>query len=92
MAKAKSLTFNILPEDVVYTNISKSSSYNSANVTTKISDKVYMSVNIEWADDEATPDIVMDIMDTILKSGKAKAGVCEGKEEEYEEAKKLGLV
>lgn len=91
-AKNKNLSFTILPEDVVYTNISKSSDYNSARVSTKIGDKAYMSVSIEWADGEATPDIVMDIMDTILKGGTAKAGIVEGKEEEYEEAKKLGLI
>ena len=90
--KNKSLNFTILPEDVVYTNISKSSDYNSARVTTKIGDKAYMSVSIEWAEEEATPDIVMDIMDTILKSGTTKAGICEGKEDDYAEAKKLGLV
>ena len=91
-AKNKSLNFTISPEDVIYTNISKSSDYNSARVSTKIGDKAYMSVSIEWADEEPTPDIVMDIMDTILKSGKAKAGVCEGKEADYEEMKKVGLV
>lgn len=91
-AKNKNLSFIIAPEDVVYTNISKSSDYNSARVSTKIGDKAYMSVSIEWADGEATPDIVMDIMDTILKGGTAKAGVVAGKEAEYEEAKKLGLV
>lgn len=91
-AKNKSLNFTISPEDVVYTNISKSNDYNSARVSTKIGDKAYMSVSIEWADEEATPDIVMDIMDTILKGGSEKAGVIEGKEVEYEEAKKLGLV
>ena len=90
--KSKNLNFIILPEDVVYTNISKSSDYNSARVSTKIGDKAYMSVSIEWADEEPTPDIVMDIMDTILKGGKSKAGVVVGKEVEYEEAKKLGLI
>lgn len=91
-AKSKNLSFTILPENVVYTNISKSSDYNSARVSTKIGDKAYMSVSIEWADEEATPDIVMDIMDTILKGGATKAGVIEGKEAEYEEAKKLGFI
>jgi hypothetical protein len=94
MAKAKnqSLNFTILPENVVYTNISKSADYNSARVSTKIGDKAYMSVSVEWADGEATPDIVMDIMDTLLKGGDAKAGIPVGKESDYEEAKKLGLV
>jgi hypothetical protein len=91
-AKNKNLSFVILPEDVVYANISKSSDYNSARISTKIGDKAYMSVSIEWADEEPTPDIVMDIMDTILKGGKVKAGVLAGKESDYEEAKKLGLV
>lgn len=91
-AKQKGLNFNILPENVIYTNISKSSDYNSARVSTKIGDKAYMSVSIEWADGEAIPDVVSDIMDTILKGGTAKAGIAEGKESEYEEAKKLGLI
>ena len=91
-AKNKNLSFTILPENVVYTNISKSSDYNSARVSTKIGDKAYMSVSIEWADGEATPDIVMDIMDTILKGGTAKAGIPAGKEADYEEAKELGLI
>lgn len=91
-AKTKDLNFSISPENVVYTNISKSSDYNSARVSTKIGDKAYMSVSIEWADGESTPDIVMDIMDTILKGGTAKAGITEGKEAEYEEAKKLGFI
>ena len=92
MPKAKNLNFVISPEDVVYTNISKSSDYNSARVTTKLGDKTYMSVSIEWADGEATPDVVMDLMDVMLKGGKEKAGVWEGKEKDYEEVKKLGLV
>ncbi|MCK4454693.1 hypothetical protein KAW18_03620 [candidate division WOR-3 bacterium] len=94
MAKAKktSLNFNILPENVLYTNISKSSDYNSARVTTKLGDKAYMSVSIEWAEEEATPDIVMDIMDLILKGGGEKAGIWKGKEIDYEEAKKLGFI
>lgn len=91
-AKTKSLDFSILPEDVVYTNISKSNDYNSARVTTKLGDKAYMSVGIEWEDGGETPDIVMDIMDTILKGGSEKAGIPEGKQIDYEEAKKLGLV
>lgn len=91
-AKTKSLDFSILPEDVVYTNISKSNDYNSARVTTKLGDKAYMSVGIEWEEGGETPDIVMDIMDTILKGGSVKAGISEGKQIDYEEAKKLGLV
>jgi len=91
-AKNKNLNFTILPEDVVYTNISKSSDYNSARVTTKLGEKAYMSVSIEWAEDEKTPDIVMDMVDIILKGGKEKAGVVPGKESYYEEAKKLGLI
>jgi len=91
-AKTKDLNFSISPENVVYTNISKSSDYNSARISTRIGDKAYMSVSIEWADGEATPDIVMDIMNTILKGGTAKSGITEGKEAEYEEAKKLGFI
>lgn len=91
-AKSKGLSFTILPEDVVYTNISKSGDYSSARVTTKLGNKVYMSVSVEWADDEKTPDIVMDMVDVILKGGNEKAGIVAGKEADYEEAKKLGLI
>ena len=91
-AKNKNLSFTILPEDVLYTNISRSNDYNSARVTTKIGDKAYMAVSIEWADEEAIPDIVSDIMEVLLKGGNAKAGIPAGKESDYEEAKKLGLV
>ncbi len=62
MAKAKKMSISIDPDQVMYTNISKSKDgYNSARVVVKVGDKEYMSVSYEWEGD-SIPDFAMNLM------------------------------
>lgn len=62
MASKKGMTINVDPDQVMYTNISKSKDgYNSSRVVVKVSDKEYMSINYEWEGD-SVPDFVMGLM------------------------------
>jgi hypothetical protein len=61
-AKKKGLTINIGPDEVMYTNISKSKDgYNSARIVVKRGDKEYMSISYEW-EGEGVPAFAMDLM------------------------------
>ena len=60
-SKKKGLKFDIGPDEISYTNISRSQSYNSATIGVKRGDNEYMSINYEWAGD-SMPDFVMDLM------------------------------
>lgn len=59
--KKKGLKFDIGPDEISYTNISRSQNYNSATIGIKRGDNEYMSINYEWAGD-GMPDFVMDLM------------------------------
>ena len=89
MAKQKGLTIKIDPDDMMYTNISKSKDgYNSARLVAKVGEKVYMSISIEWEGTEAIPQFAMDLMKTIQANEIKTDEVVEGFEEElaaYEE-------
>ena len=62
MASKKKMSINIDPEQVMYTNISKSKDgYNSARVVVKVGDKEYMSISYEWEGD-TIPDFAMNLM------------------------------
>lgn len=83
MASKKGLSITIKPDDIIYTSITKSrDNYNSARLVTKVGEKAYMNISVEWEGD-AVPSFAMDLMGT-LQANEMKAGkVVEGKEEEY---------
>ena len=61
-SKKKGLTINISPDEVMYTNISKSKDgYNSARIVVKRGDKEYMSISYEW-EGEGVPGFALDLM------------------------------
>ena len=60
--KIKKMTITIDPEQVMYTNISKSKDgYNSARVVVKTGEKEYMSISYEWEGSDI-PDFAMNLM------------------------------
>ena len=92
MAKTKDMVIKITPDQVLYTNISKSKDgYNSARVVAKVSEKEYMSVSYEW-EGEGIPDFAMSLM-SFMQANEIEVGVNEECATEYEEmvaAKKKG--
>jgi len=84
-SKGKKMTINIDPEQVMYTNISKSKDgYNSARVVVKTGDKEYMSISYEWEGDNV-PDFAINLMG-FMQANKLEIG----KEYEEDAAKKCG--
>ena len=84
MASKKGMTIKIDPDQVLYTNISKSKDgYNSARVVVKVSEKEYMSVSYEWEGD-AIPDFAMNLM-SFMQANAMEIGVSEDRAAEYEE-------
>lgn len=83
MASKKGLTIKIAPDEIMHTSISKSKNgYNSARVLSKINDKVYMSVSVEWEGDEPIPGFALDLMETLRASEIKVNVVVEGFESE----------
>jgi len=92
MASKKGMTIKIDPDQVLYTNISKSKDgYNSARVVVKVSEKAYMSVSYEWEGD-AIPEFAMNLM-SFMQANAMELGTVADRAEEYEEfsAKKKGV-
>jgi len=85
MASKKGLNISIKPDEIVFSSITRSrDNYNSARLVTKVGDKAYMSISVEWEGD-SVPSFAMDLMGT-LQANEMKAGkVVDGKEEEYGE-------
>ena len=84
MAK-KNMSININPDQVMYTNISKSKDgYNSARVVVKAGDKEYMSISYEWEGD-SVPDFAMGLMG-FMQANELKTGVIDEFVSEYEES------
>jgi len=84
MAAKKGLTIKIAPDEIMYTNISKSKdSYNSARLVAKVGDKVYMSISVEWEGTEAIPGFAMDLMSLITADKEEIEKSIEEKAEEY---------
>jgi hypothetical protein len=85
MASKKGLSIAIKPDDIVFSSITRSrDNYNSARLVTKVGEKAYMSISVEWEGD-SVPAFAMDLMGT-LQANKMTAGrVVDGKEEEYGE-------
>lgn len=81
MAK-KNMSISIDPEQVMYTNISKSKDgYNSARVVVKAGDKEYMSISYEWEGD-SVPDFAMGLMG-FMQANEIKTGVVDEFAAEY---------
>ena len=58
----KKMSINIEPDQVVYSQISKSQDgYNSARMVVKSGEKEYMAISYEW-EGEGVPDFVMGMM------------------------------
>lgn len=84
MASKKGMTIKIDPDQVLYTNISKSKDgYNSARMVVKVSEKEYMSVSYEWEGD-AIPEFAMSLM-SFMQANEMEIGVNEERASEYEE-------
>lgn len=62
MASKKDMNIKIMPDQVVYTNISRSKEgYNSARMVVKANEKEYMSISYEWEGD-GIPDFALSLM------------------------------
>lgn len=61
MAKNKGLTINIMPEEIVGSEIVKSGDYKYASIGVKRGDNEYMRISYEWQG-EGVPEFVMAIM------------------------------
>lgn len=69
MAKKK-FTVDVNPDDVMYTNISKSKDgYNSARMVVKKGDNEYMVISYEW-EGSGVPSFAIDLM-AFMKSNAA---------------------
>ncbi len=85
MASKKGLSITIKPDDIIYTSITKShDSYNSARLVTKVGEKAYMNISVEWEGD-TIPSFAMDLMGTLQASELEVGRIVEGKEDEYAE-------
>jgi hypothetical protein len=77
MAK-KDMTIKIMPDQVVYTNISKSKDgYNSARMVVKGGEKEYMAISYEWEGD-TIPEFALNLM-SFMQANELEVG------KEYEE-------
>lgn len=86
MASKKGLIIKIAPDEIMYTNISKSKdSYNSARMVAKVGDKVYMSISVEWEGTESIPSFAMDLMSIITANKEEIEKSMEEKAEEYKD-------
>lgn len=85
MASKKGLSITIKPDDIIYTSITKSrDNYNSARLVTKVGEKAYMNISVEWEGD-TVPSFAMDLMSTLQANAMVVGKVVEGREEEYGE-------
>jgi len=61
MAKTKGLTIEIMPEEIVGSEIMRNGDYKYASVGIKKGDNEYMRISYEWKG-EGVPEFVMGIM------------------------------
>jgi hypothetical protein len=86
MASKKKMNISIDPEQVVYSQISKSSDgYNSARMVVKSNEKEYMAISYEW-EGEGVPDFVMGMMG-FMQANEIQLGEAEELAAEYDVAK-----
>ena len=81
---AKDMTIKIAPDQVMFSNISKSKDgYNSARVVAKVNDNEYMSVSYEWEGNNV-PDFAMNLM-SFMQANAMELGTVESFGDEYAE-------
>lgn len=75
--------------EIVYTNITSSKdNYSSARMVSKIGEKTFLTINIDW-EDQQIPDLVMEMMMFMRNSGMETSRISAGKEKDYEEFLKI---
>jgi len=80
---AKDMTIKISPDQVMFSNISKSKDgYNSARLVAKVNDNEYMSVSYEW-EGNSVPDFAMNLM-SFMQANAMELGTVSEHAEEYE--------
>jgi hypothetical protein len=85
MAKNKNMTFEVVPNTVVFTSISKEmNGYNSARMVVKAGDKEYMHISYEW-EGTGVPDFAMNLMEFMKNNNVETSGVWPGQEKAYVE-------
>ena len=78
------MTIKIKPDQVMYSNISKSKDgYNNARVVVKANEKEYMSISYEWEGKEI-PEFAMNLMG-FMQANEMELGTVEEHAEEYKE-------
>lgn len=86
MASKKNMNISVDPEQVMYSQISKSQDgYNSARMVVKSGEKEYMSISYEW-EGEGVPDFVMGMMG-FMQANELEIGEKEELALEYDIAK-----
>lgn len=81
-SKKKMMNISIDPEEVMYSQISKSKDgYNSARMVIKTGEKEYMAISYEW-EGEGVPDFVMNMMG-FMQANEISTGITEAHAEEY---------
>lgn len=85
MAKKNGLTINIMPEEIVGSEIVRSGDYKYASIGIKRGDSEYMRISYEWKSD-GVPEFVMGIMSWMQSN---KEEIDESKEKGAEEYKAL---
>ena len=86
MAKNKGLSINIMPEEIVGSEIMKSGDYRYASLGVKKGDKEYMRISYEWQG-EGVPEFVMGIMQWMQSNKEEIDALKEERAEEYKELK-----
>jgi hypothetical protein len=88
MAKNKGLTINVLPEEIVGSEIVKRGDYRYASVGIKKGDSEYLRVSYEWKGEGNIPEFVLGLM-AFMTSSENKEIVDKAKETGAEEYKAL---
>jgi len=82
MAKNKGLTINIMPEEIVGSEIVKSGDYKYASIGIKRGDDEYMRISYEWKGD-GVPEFVMGVMSWMQSNQEEVDKAKESGAEEY---------
>jgi hypothetical protein len=82
MAKDKGMAINIMPEEIVGSEIVKSGDYRYASIGVKKGDNEYMRISYEWKG-EGVPEFVMAIMSWMQSNKEVIDDLKEKRTEEY---------
>jgi hypothetical protein len=85
-AKAKNITINIMLDDIIGADISRSRDYKYASLGVKVSDDEYLRISCEWKGD-TIPEFVMNLMSWMQANKEELAAKIEEHKEEYESLK-----